>query len=756
MAESEGFSNFGIESKFLSPDELLLPASSSSRGTTMTEVDVDLLIGITTQLTSFRLSLASSQAQMLQKLDRELDVLAGICRAVKKTPDLGPVGSSGPKAVNPQPPLMEAPPMASESSVKQDWVDAGEQMGPIIGESNASSDSKVRKKALFRRNSSASIIIQDGEQQKKSLSRRRSASVQEGPRVVHNSEGARKNSLGARKNSLGLDPVLPGQSKANDAEDYQNSGTESMPLSQPRARTSPEEHLPSLAKPKKKSDSWFKQTPMMLKQDKPRLGRSKTKKEDMKGSKEASGAKKPRDEASHISSMEAYGACSPENTPAHEDTDEAAAGSPVKSSARTLIPDEGLFGKMHTEFSIESVQKHLMGETGHEMADNRCSEIVSNPWFERAMMTVVILNCIELAISVEFDWDASNEILHETLVAIENVFCTIFLMEILVRSFTYRRFRNLLQDGWYLFDLLLVALMMWETWLMPILQASSSHFEVSGAWRMARILRVLRTARMARLVRLMPELMILIKGMLVACRSVFFTLLLLLIVTFVFSIAFLELSRGTILEVEYFPSTLSAILSLILHCIVPDQEGFFKAVVAENWGLGVLVLLFILLGSLTVMNMLLGVLVEAVKTVSTIEREHMMADFARRVLWQLIQSDKEDPDEDDYCDRMISEKEFRSLLRKPKAVKALSKLGVDPQNALDNGKLLFEDGGSVSFMDFMRAMLTLRGSNKTTVKDMVEMRKYLSEEFQQIRTLFGEMVSFIGDTFPQPVARSNS
>jgi len=100
-----------------------------------------------------------------------------------------------------------------------------------------------------------------------------------------------------------------------------------------------------------------------------------------------------------------------------------------------------------------------------------------------------------------------------------------------------------------------------------------THNEVSGAWRMARILRVLRTARMARLVRLMPEqhdwhifsvnlvsifgqpggglpifghswfhapsfylqqlfsqvlrLMILIKGMIVACRSVFFTLMLL-------------------------------------------------------------------------------------------------------------------------------------------------------------------------------------------------------------------------------------
>eukprot|EP00913_Durusdinium_trenchii_P022856 g21460.t1 len=125
--------------------------------------------------------------------------------------------------------------------------------------------------------------------------------------------------------------------------------------------------------------------------------------------------------------------------------------------------------------------------------------------------------------------------------------------------------------------------------------------------------------------------------------------------------------------------------------------------------------------------MLLGVLVEAVKTVSTIEREQMVADFARRVLWQLIQSDKEDPDEDDYCDRMISEKEFKSF-------------------AVDYGKMLFEDDGSVSFMDFMRAMLALRGSNKTTVKDMVELRKYVGEEFADMRRLFSELCSFIQNT----------
>lgn len=158
-----------------------------------------------------------------------------------------------------------------------------------------------------------------------------------------------------------------------------------------------------------------------------------------------------------------------------------------------------------------------------------------------------------------------------------------------------------------------------------------------------------------------------------------------------------------------------------------------------------LVLLFILLGSLTVMNMLLGVLVEAVKTVSTIEQEQMMADFARKVLWQLIQ-DGDNEQEADYHNRMISEKEFRSLLRKPRAMKALQKLGVDASAALDSGKMLFEDGQEVSFVDFMHAMLTLRGSNKTTVKDIVELRKYIGEEFTQIQTLVSELCTFIGDT----------
>merc|ERR1719482_2639658 len=72
--------------------------------------------------------------------------------------------------------------------------------------------------------------------------------------------------------------------------------------------------------------------------------------------------------------------------------------------------------------------------------------------------------------------------------------------------------------------------------------------------RLARLLRLSRMMRMARLLRAMPELMILIKGMVAAMRSVFFTLFLLAIMTYVFGILFKQLMDGTLMGDSHFPT----------------------------------------------------------------------------------------------------------------------------------------------------------------------------------------------------------
>ena len=273
-------------------------------------------------------------------------------------------------------------------------------------------------------------------------------------------------------------------------------------------------------------------------------------------------------------------------------------------------------------------------------------KIAKSSLLERTTMTVIFLNAIWLSIDIEFN-DADIIVEAEPgFFVVENLFCAYFTVELLIRYLVYTRTWYAFKDPWFVFDLILVSLMIFETWIMALVYVFSNGggggiVGGTSVLRVARVLRVLRTARMARLVRFMPELMILIKGMMVACRSVFFTLVLLLLITYVFSVAFMQFSRGTTLaekggEFAFFDSIGRTVSSLILYCIFPDQEFFYTMVAQESWEMALLVVVFIFLGSLTVMNMLLGVLVEAIKTVSEIEREQMDVDFAKKALWELI------------------------------------------------------------------------------------------------------------------------
>ncbi|CAE7601222.1 Cacna1h [Symbiodinium sp. CCMP2592] len=417
---------------------------------------------------------------------------------------------------------------------------------------------------------------------------------------------------------------------------------------------------------------------------------------------------------------------------------------------------KGMLTQLDPELARSVVRKRATAEFGEPQEDadqptGRCYQLAMHPCFERFTMSVIFLNAMWISVDIEFN---RAEILSEAdagFIVVENLFCLFFTFELIVRLWTYTRKCSALRDIWFLFDVFLVTLMSFETWLVPLAHAitrTTGDTMTGGAsvLRVARVLRVLRTARMARLVRLMPELMILIKGMMVACRSVFFTLVLLLMFTYVFSVAFVQFSRGNaVLESpNFFGSMGTAIWTLLLKCILTDQQFIIEAVAEESWIMAALILVFILFGSLTVMNMLLGVLVEAVKTVSTIEREQLEVDFAKKVLWEMI--DKGHADEDG--DNRISEQEYRKVLHTPEAMTALTSLGVDVEAALDYGKLLFEDGEPLTFGDFMRGILTLRGSNQTTVKDIVDLRKFTADEFSHIHDILSSLCKYVAASGP--------
>lgn len=243
-------------------------------------------------------------------------------------------------------------------------------------------------------------------------------------------------------------------------------------------------------------------------------------------------------------------------------------------------------------------------------------------------------------------------------------------------------------------------------------------------------------ARMARLLRAMPELLILIKGMVAAMRSVAFTIGLLFIMLYVFGIAFVQLCDDTPCE-HMFPDVINTMHTLLVNAALMDSLALLIEPLQEQNILLLLILyVFILLAALTVMNMLIGVICEVVSAVAATEREHLSLGFVKEKINELMTQSGADENND----QMISKEEFLNLLQNQKAVSILQDVGVDVLGLVDFADTIFEpDLGQeegeerlLDFASFMNVVLDLRGGNHATVKDIVNLRKYINGRFENL------------------------
>ena len=65
----------------------------------------------------------------------------------------------------------------------------------------------------------------------------------------------------------------------------------------------------------------------------------------------------------------------------------------------------------------------------------------------------------------------------------------------------------------------------------------------------------------------------------------------------------------------------------------------------------------------------------------------------------------------------------------------INDLGVDIFGLIDYGDDLFEadeEGAEITFAGFMELVLSLRGTNSATVKDFIEMRKFVTSELNEL------------------------
>eukprot|EP00930_Biecheleria_cincta_P039720 TRINITY_DN2727_c0_g1_i1.p1 TRINITY_DN2727_c0_g1~~TRINITY_DN2727_c0_g1_i1.p1 ORF type:complete len:656 (-),score=147.42 TRINITY_DN2727_c0_g1_i1:346-2313(-) len=360
--------------------------------------------------------------------------------------------------------------------------------------------------------------------------------------------------------------------------------------------------------------------------------------------------------------------------------------------------------------------------------DSGCAQYIAKHWlFENITMLVITLNAVWIGIDTELNQAELLASADIGFVIVENLFCVYFTAELILRFLAFEIKWLALRDKWFLFDAALAVLMITETWvLFAVLKTDPSadlEFGRGSTLRLLKLLRLSRVARMVKLMRLMPEVMVLIRGIGVASRSVMFTLSLLWMITYVFAVAFTQLCKDTNVGNRYFPNLGSAALTLFFK--ICFGEGLMEVSLAlynEVFFAFLLFIIFTILGPLTVMNMLLGVLVEVVRVVASFEQDSMDTQYVTDQLTTAFSELDEDGD------GRVSLEEFTALLDLERAVTALSDVGIDTVGLLDDPDLIFQGETSLTFDDFVSELMGLREGNPATFKDIQLLRKHLVED----------------------------
>jgi len=364
-------------------------------------------------------------------------------------------------------------------------------------------------------------------------------------------------------------------------------------------------------------------------------------------------------------------------------------------------------------------------------------KLVKNKRFEACTISFILFNALEIGWDSDYSarygsfelWDPTTPV--GFLIA-ENVFAAYFTFEITTRFLAYKTKYHCLCDSWFVFDSILVAFMVAETWLMPLFLNGGGPL---GQLSILRLLRLLRITRIAKLMRAFPELVMIINGIAAAVKAVVWTVLLLSIVTYTWAILFTnEYHQGTLMDLEIetdeqfmFGSMGKSMMSLIVMGTILDDVTACADVIRSTGNTLMLVafITYILINSFTIFNMLTGILVEVVASTSSGEKEKQLEDGVRDSIKTIFLRMDQDGS------GRITKKEFETMIQDAGVKKSLADLEIKERQFEMYVELLFDPTDScseayITFDKLINMILRLRPGTAVSALDFAAFRQLVT------------------------------
>jgi hypothetical protein len=159
---------------------------------------------------------------------------------------------------------------------------------------------------------------------------------------------------------------------------------------------------------------------------------------------------------------------------------------------------------------------------------------IETPFWQGLVMTIICLNVILMAAEIAYPLpvrDKDREADSEKWEPMENCFLLFFVVEICIRLCVYKCqfFTDPAERGWNIFELSVVAIGVFDQWLVKMFMPGQKGGKAMITLRVFRVLRIFRSCR---LVRHMPQLRRLIEGFRYSLQAVGWILILFLFIIF--------------------------------------------------------------------------------------------------------------------------------------------------------------------------------------------------------------------------------
>eukprot|EP00928_Gymnodinium_smaydae_P085307 TRINITY_DN6868_c0_g2_i1.p1 TRINITY_DN6868_c0_g2~~TRINITY_DN6868_c0_g2_i1.p1 ORF type:complete len:562 (-),score=99.81 TRINITY_DN6868_c0_g2_i1:552-2237(-) len=406
----------------------------------------------------------------------------------------------------------------------------------------------------------------------------------------------------------------------------------------------------------------------------------------------------------------------------------SAADDSIKIKRKEKAPEPVSFGAFEFARQLKQNARTNLSEETYDVAKyyhkGLSAQLAHSDHFQHLTLFVVALNALYLGIDA--DWNTADSIAKSEwqFIISENIFCTYFFVEWFVRFCAFERKWYCLKDNWFKFDSALVFLMVCETWLMPLITILSGSQDTQLPTAPLRLLRLMRLSRMVRLLRMFPELVTLIKGLATAARAVGSSLFMVTIILYVFSIT-LNLTLKdedwnagfkTIPDTMWTLMINGALVDDVMDVLgaLRDTENF-KAYIAIC-----IFLVFIMLVVFTILNMLIGIMVEVVGAVAASENDASAVRLMKdRLLSELRKYDSTQTE-------ALNKADFELFMADPQTHRTFQQLDVDQLYVTEMTGMLYEhDKDELSFEYILDLMLTSRGDTPLTVTHMARCHAFV-------------------------------